>query len=371
MDDAVPGLVTSARLDPRVTTSPFYLWNALRATAVVKTLHLYLVRQVMGALIMTVAVFTLVLLLGNVLREILALLVNRQATLLVVGKAIALLIPYVMLFALPMGLLTATLLVFGRFSADQEFTAARASGVSLLSLVTPVLILSAILSVVSGWFSLSVAPRCRFAYKTLLYEQGLERPAGVLPENQMVKDFPGLNIYVGREEGVVLRNVIIWQLGTNAPTPGVASPNTAPVVKTLSADLAFLVQNPTNHLAFLHFPQAEVFDNASYSATFLSDFEYPLPSRAPPPSRQELKLSEMTFKQLMSEYYEYRRRGIDPMPVAVQLHRQVAFSFSCIGFTLVGIPLGLRAHRRETSAGVFIALVLVFVYYTFIILNQA
>src|SRR5258705_12245872 len=86
------------------------------------------------------SVFTFVLMLARMLKQLSEMLVNRQVGLHVVGWFILLVMPYVLSFSLPMAMLAAALLVFGRMSADNEITAIRASGVGLGRVGSPVIL---------------------------------------------------------------------------------------------------------------------------------------------------------------------------------------------------------------------------------------
>ena len=350
-----------------------------------KTLQKYLVGQVFATLLLTVAVFPAVLLVGNALREILTLLASSHVSPLLMVKAILYLIPFVWVFALPMGMLTATLLVFGRFSADQELTAARASGVSLLSLVMPVLLLSLFCCTLSAWFNMDLGPRCRASYVKLITDLRGELMNAQLPEGRFVRDFPGYIFYTEKNNGGNLQNVMIYRLEneTNVDTTlravrGQLKPDRANNQLVLDLFDARSVTIGSHGNAINSFPTLTL--NLSLSS---------VTNRVTKP-----KISDMTFLQLRQELHDLENlrlvAGTNPPaelktqlaalrqqqkdfiePVRVAMNREVAFSFACFGFTLVGIPLGIRVHRRETNIGIAIALLLVVVYYAFIMLGQS
>lgn len=349
-----------------------------------KTLHLYILRQVIATLLMTVVVFTFVLLLGNALKQILDLIIAGQVTVGVFTQAVGLLVPWIWAFALPMGMLTSTLLVFGRFSADQELTAVRASGISLISLVTPVLFLSLVMCGVSTLVNMEIAPRSRVAYKNLLLQLKVDLSSVVLPEGRPIKDFEknGYIFYVGKNRNGQLQDVTVLLL-----------PDKTNVTTTINAPRGQVLIDGTNQQLRIKLfdAQSVMLNGGNVQSMLLGQGDVEIgPIDLQPKAKQTEKpsISNMTFEQLRAELRDVEQhfnlapdaslsreklrelkaqiqkaRDDFTTPIRVQLHRQLASSFACFGFTLLGIPLGIRVHRRETNVGFFIALILVMVYY--------
>ena len=318
----------------------------------------------LAALLLTVVVFTFVLLLGNVIRDVLPLLVNRQASLATVAQAVGLLVPFVWPFVLPMAMLTATLLVFGRFSADQELTAARASGISLLSLIRPILVLSLAMCLFSGWANLELAPRCRVAFNELRARLGVKLAVALLPEGRFVKDFAGYIFFVERNRQGGLQGVRVYKLDKDGQ-----------VEMTIRARRGEISEDTTNQKLVLQLFNMVVAyrqrDKWAAGGVSAEESTMELDLNASEPMGKKTKISDMAFSELQDERRALVGQGVDPTPVLVQLHMRVAFSFACFGFTLVGIPLGIQVHRRETNIGVALALVLVLIYYAFIVVAQS
>ncbi len=332
----------------------------------------------MASLILTVAVFTFVLLLGNVLKEILTFLIAGHARLSLVAQAIVLLIPFVWVFALPMGLLTATLLVFGRFSADQELTAARASGISLISLIAPILLLSLFCCVLSGWFSMDLGPRSRVKYLGLKSELLADLANFQLPEGRFISISTNYIFYTEKNYGGKLQNVVVISVDQNS---------------YVEAPFGNVQVDPTNQQITLNLLQARIVETPTNGQNNILSFaKCSVPVNVNSVKHQNSKpasISDMTFIELREKLHQLQQRipesastnqsqatldAARKVPeelaeqVRVTMQRQLAFAFAPFGFALVGIPLGIRVQRRETNIGIAIALGLVIVYYGFVML---
>lgn len=351
-----------------------------------KTLHKYLASQVLATLLLTVSVFAFVVLLMNVLRDVLPLLFSGSIGLQLTLKAIGLLIPFACIYALPMGFITATLLVFGRFSADQELTAARAGGVSLLALVWPVLILSLLCCALSAWFNMDIGPRARVAFVNLRTDLLANLANAQIPEGRFIRDFPGYIFYTEKNNGGELENVLIYRLS-----------NKTNIDTTIHAARGHLNPQRADKQLIIDLTDA-VLVSPTAKGNWISSFPTISLNLSPDPAAKpsiKPRISDMTFVQLQQELNDLENLNLPTLgtnstaelrsqlqmmeqqkkdaiePVLVTMHFQFSFAFACFSFAMIGIPLGIRVHRRETNVGILMALILVAVYYAFVMLGQS
>lgn len=106
---------------------------------------------------MGLGVFTFVFLVGQ-LYKLIDLLMTSGASPLLVGELILSLLPGILALTTPMALLVAILMSVGRFSADREIIAIRMSGINLMHIFTPILLVAAALSAVIIASNFSLVP---------------------------------------------------------------------------------------------------------------------------------------------------------------------------------------------------------------------
>ena len=353
-----------------------------------KTLHLYLLRQCLATLALTVVVFTFVLIAGNLLKEILGLLVAGHVSIWLVVESLLLLIPWVMAFALPISMLMSGLMVFGRFSADQEYAAARSAGISLTSLVVPVIALAVLMTGLCAWFNLQISPQARVAYKRILDEQ-MVNLASFIPEGRYVDFSEDFVLYVSKIRGNNLHNIRFYQfekgkkiLDVFAKSGQLTRNESSNSIRLLLREARVLtlisgLESFTGEIA--NGEKKTDTQNAGTQAAFQEEW---LPLHLEEYETEDIpvkmaggddsvSISDMTLSQMLAGLKATRAQGLDTRPYVKEIHHQMAFSFACISFILVAIPLSLKTQRRETNISLGLALIVLLVYYSFFILGDA
>ncbi|HTR81264.1 MAG TPA: LptF/LptG family permease [Bacteroidota bacterium] len=119
---------------------------------------------------------------------------------------------WIVVLAVPMAVLVATLMAFGGLSASSEITALKASGFSLYRMMFPVLIAASIITYLMVEFDNKVLPEANHRLKTLTIDIRRKKPTFTLVPGLFSQDIPGYSMLVRKTfaESNNLEGVIIY-----------------------------------------------------------------------------------------------------------------------------------------------------------------
>lgn len=140
-------------------------------------------------------------------------LVGKGLPMLVVIELILSNLAYMVVLAVPMAILVSTLIAFGKFSEWNELNAVRAAGVNPIRLIMPVLTLSVILFIGTGYFSNYILPEANHKARSLFIDIRMAKPGFDLQENTFYEGIEGYTFLVRNidADSDTLRDITIFQ----------------------------------------------------------------------------------------------------------------------------------------------------------------
>src|SRR3954463_1155911 len=180
----------------------------------VKILHRYVLKEHLGPLTFALTALTSILLLQYIGKHF-GELVGKGLPTLVIAEFFGLSIPLTVALTLPMAVLVATLYAFSRLAAENEITALKASGVSLVSVLKPVLWAAVGVTLVMVVFNDQVLPRSNHKLATLQRDIAQKKPTFGLRE-QVINEVSPAKFYLRAghldEASNIMREVTIYDM---------------------------------------------------------------------------------------------------------------------------------------------------------------
>jgi lipopolysaccharide export system permease protein len=324
-----------------------------------KTINLYILREIAIPFIMILFVLTFVLLMGRIL-QLMDLMVNKGIGFIDISKFIILLMPSFLMFTIPISLLVAIIIGMGRLSGDNEITVMKASGISMYQLSRPIAAASVVAFFMTAVITLFLVPQGNYATKQHLYNVSKKQASVGIREKVFIDDFAGLLIYAETipVDGAFMEGVLISDTRlTEEPS-------------TIIARKAYLISDPKMLTVTMRLENGSTHTVdtglSSYRKMDFSTYDVNLDIKSTLFDEKKLKeksSGEMTVLELREKL---RETGIEKQyrrEVAIELNKKLSIPMSCLIFGILGLPLGIRAHRSVKSRGISIGAIIVAVYY--------
>ena len=275
--------------------------------------------------------------------------------------------PTVLIFTLPMAVLSGTIIGFGRMSSDSELVAMRAAGVSRWRMLAPALLIGAIATLVSLQLNLNEAPRAQQQLRAVAVRGALYKLDSPVEPQTFTTDIPGYAIYVregdkasGQWGGVFIR------AADDKGNTQLVTARSGRIDSSEETSELVLEDAVRTHLPPTTAQTSNTWSSDSRSCEILiktgrSDLLAKL-------QKPEGKADEMVF----SELRQFISQSVDPLrrEALLILHKRLSLSFAPLVFAFFGAVLALRMRRGSRGFGALVSLLVMLIYYLLIIAGE-
>jgi lipopolysaccharide export LptBFGC system permease protein LptF len=245
--------------------------------------------------------------------------------------------------------------------------ALRSNGVSVTRVAVPLAVIALVCTAICLWLNVQVAPAAQEKLRSTIFDLATRNPMALFGSDQVIDQFPGRKIYVGKKEGNRLENITVFELNDDSLPTRVTYARSG----MLEADLP-------NKRILMHLYQARYQQRDEKDPLDLRKIrdginmaEGTLPiglDELYDKAKKQPSRSALSIEQLLEQLKSGNKR--EQSASRTEINKRFSFPMSCLAFALIGVPLGVTAHRRETSIGFAMGLIVAISYFLFVIIGD-
>jgi len=337
----------------------------------IKKIHAYIIKEFLSSFLFAMAVFSVLLLL-DVVFDLVNLFLSKGVSFFTVIKLFSFLYPNILSLAIPMSILFAILMAYGRLAEDNEITAMKANALNYKTIAAPIIIIAAAISVFLIVFNSMIVPTLQIKVRSLF--------ADILTQSPLVSFIPkttinlsGYNIYANSasKTGNVLSGISIYKFedankksnGTNIKDSNISWRITASSasVKLYKTGVGLILYNGYWQKS----NPAEL--NKMTHITFQS-YSFFIPLDAMGKERSE-SVQEYNSIKLLEKIKDSKKKKLPYNEYSIEFWTRFVFAFAPIVFACIAIPLGMMAGKGAKAIGLVISVGILIAYYMIFLLS--